>query len=153
MLDSSHHIWGNSQKTSGWPRRRGSAESGRSMVIRMWFYCFIWMQGEGVCRIRIFNCYSNVILLFYPDAGGTGGLQIRVLAGHPLWMAPYRKDWKYYHYYIPWILDLAPGGLLSILKFGMGAYSRGSSFEGGGLLKRFVLYMGAYSKLRVFCML
>ena len=44
----------------------------------------------------------------------------------------------------------SPGGLLSILKIDMGAYSRGSLFEGGGLLKRFVLYMGAYSKPRVF---
>ena len=39
--------------------------------------------GEGVCGIRTFNCYLNVILLFYPDAGG-GGLEILVLAGRPL---------------------------------------------------------------------
>ena len=40
--------------------------------------------GGGVCGIRTFNCYSSVILLFYPDAGGEGGLEILVLAGRPL---------------------------------------------------------------------
>ena len=28
--------------------------------------------GGRVCGIRTFNCYSSVILLFYPDAGGRG---------------------------------------------------------------------------------
>ena len=37
--------------------------------------------GGGVCGIRTFNCYSNVILLSYPDALGKGGLEILVLAG------------------------------------------------------------------------
>ena len=55
---------GHSQRTSSWPR------------------------GRGVCGIRTFNCYSNVILLFYPDVRGEGGLEILVLAGRPLWMAP-----------------------------------------------------------------
>ena len=36
--------------------------------------------------IRTLNCYSSVILLFYPDAGE--GLEILVLAGRSLWMAP-----------------------------------------------------------------
>ena len=40
--------------------------------------------GGGDCGIRTFNCYSSVILLFYPDAGGEGGLEILVLAGRPL---------------------------------------------------------------------
>ena len=40
-------------------------------------------QGE-VCGIRTFNCYSSVILLFYLDARGEGGLEILVLAGRPL---------------------------------------------------------------------
>ena len=40
--------------------------------------------GGGVFGIRTFNCYSSVILLFYPDAGGEGGLEILVLAGRPL---------------------------------------------------------------------
>ena len=47
---------------------------------------------------------------------------------------------------MPYILDLAPAGLLSILKFDMGAYSRGAYSRGVGLLKRFILYIGAYSK-------
>ena len=30
--------------------------------------------GKGcVCEIRTFNCYSSVILLFYPDSGVGGG--------------------------------------------------------------------------------
>ena len=41
------------------------AEFGRSIVIRVWFYCFIRTQGEG-------------------------GLEILVLAGRPLWMVPNR---------------------------------------------------------------
>ena len=28
--------------------------------------------GEGVCGIWTFNCYSSVILLFYPNGGGRG---------------------------------------------------------------------------------
>ena len=45
------------------PRGGGSVESGRSIVIRVWFYCFIRTQGMG-------------------------GLEILVLARRPLWMAP-----------------------------------------------------------------
>ena len=44
--------------------------------------------GGGVFGIRTFNCYSIVILLFYTDAGGEGGLEILVLSGRPLWMTP-----------------------------------------------------------------
>ena len=51
------------------------------------------------------------------------------------------------------MLDLGPEGLLSNLKFDMGAYSRDSLLEEGGLLKRFALFMGAYSKPRASCML
>ena len=40
--------------------------------------------GGGGCGIRTFNCYSSVILMFYPVAGGEGGLEILVLAGRPL---------------------------------------------------------------------
>ena len=36
-------------------------------------------------------------------------------------------------------------GLLSISKFDIGTYLREAYSRGGGLLKRFVLYMGAYS--------
>ena len=46
------------------------------------------IPGEGVCGIRTFNCYSSVILLFYRDAGGKGGLETLVLAGRHLRMAP-----------------------------------------------------------------
>ena len=35
------------------------------------------------------------------------------------------------------VLDLAPVGLLSILKFDMGAYSRECLFEGRGLIEKF----------------
>ena len=38
---------------------------------------------EAFCRIRTFNRYSSVILLFYLDAEG-GGLEILVLARRPL---------------------------------------------------------------------
>ena len=48
------------------------------------------------------------------------------------------------------MIDLAPGDSLSFLKFHMGAYSRGAYSRKGGLLKRIVLYMGPYSKRRVF---
>ena len=40
--------------------------------------------GEGGCRIKRFNCYLSVILLFFQDAGGKGGLEILVLAGRSL---------------------------------------------------------------------
>ena len=46
------------------PGEGGSAESGRLIVIWVWFYCFMRTQGEE-------------------------GLEILVLAGRPLWMAPY----------------------------------------------------------------
>ena len=49
----------------------------------------VYPGGGGVCGTRTFNCYSCVILSFYPDAGG-GGLEILVLAGRPLWMVPNR---------------------------------------------------------------
>ena len=40
--------------------------------------------------------------------------------------------------YVLEVLNLAPGGLLSILKFDMGAYSKGGEYSrGGSLLKRF----------------
>ena len=42
---------------------------------------------------------------------------------------------------------------MSILNFDMGAYSRGGLFGGGGLLKRFLPHMGAYSKRLVSCIL
>ena len=78
LLLHAFSLWGHSQRTSGWPRGRGSAESGRSIVIRVWFYCFIRTQGEG-------------------------GLEILVLAGRPLWMAPnesliYRHENRW-----PWV--------------------------------------------------
>ena len=47
------------------PGEEGSAESGRSIVIRVWFYYFIRTQGGG-------------------------GLEILVLAGRPFWMASKR---------------------------------------------------------------
>ena len=49
------------------PGGGGSAESGRSIFIRVWFYCFVRMQV------------------------GMGGLEILVLAGRPFWMALYKK--------------------------------------------------------------
>ena len=56
--------------------------------------------------------------------------------------------------YVLEVLNLAPGGLLSILKFDMGAYSKGGGiFEGRELTKEVLLYMVAYSKRHVFCIL
>ena len=40
------------------PGEGGSAESGLSFVIRVWFYCFIRTQGEG--GLSIFLSYKDL---------------------------------------------------------------------------------------------
>ena len=73
---------GYSQRTSGWPRGR----------------------GRGVCGIRTFNCYSSVILLFYPDAGGGGsrnpGFSRTSFVNGPL-LISYCKSFPANHAYFP----------------------------------------------------
>ena len=84
---------------------------------------------------------------------------IKLIWADQIWLFPHARHfpvWREYDYtsrdainHLQQVFDLAPKGVLWILKFDRGAYSRVFFSRGGGLLKRFVLYM-AYSKRRVF---
>ena len=55
--------------------------------------------------------------------------------------------------YIPQILDLAPGGLLSSLKFDMGTYSREGLIRGRGLIEKVYILHGGLFETACFCIL
>ena len=62
LIHSEGHtnVTGHSQRTSGWPRGGGSEEFGCSIVVRVWFYCFIRTQGGGGSRNPGFSRTSFV---------------------------------------------------------------------------------------------